>query len=654
VFVVSVESLNEPPMLGYLGGVVALVGEPLEIPILTSDVDQDPLTYALEGLPPGATVTPTSVYGHAVVQWVPTMSDEGTYTATVGVTDSGNGGAASPETDATSFTVIVRTANAPPVLLPVGSKQAVEGQLLTFQLQAVDPDGDTLSFQAEGLPKGATLDPETGVFAWTLALNQSGEHEVKLLVTDGNASNSETIAIDVANSNQLPGFIPMVPQLGREGTEIRFTVVAGDPDAEAVALSVVDGLPEGAVFVPARGEFVWTPGFDQAGEHVVTFAAQDPSGVPVTMDVPIRITNVNRPPVITESDHSFLIGETKSFLLEATDPDAGTDLIFGGFDMPEGAVLDADTGLFSWTPGPGQAGKYLVTLQASDGQATDRQTIVLQASLEPVPPSVRIELTPSFPALPGQRVLVHAIADSLAEIASLRLFAGGEEVSLDANGRASVTAGSPSKVDIIAVAVDADGNEGQAQAQLKIRDGQDTLAPMVSLASALFGSVLITPTEIRGVVQDSNLDAWRVELAPGFSEDFTTFTEGEAPVGGALGTLDPRLLADGFYTLRLTAQDIGGRVSSAEGLVEVKAAAKLGRYQRQETDMTVDLGGVPFALTRQYNSLVNELSGGSFGPGWSLLGRDVASQTNVSPTGREHLGIPTTRLARLSPRRTMC
>ena len=639
VFVVSVQSANEPPVLDYLGNAVAVVGQPMQIPLLVSDMDQDALSYTVSGLPAGATIAPTGVYGRALVQWTPTASDAGTYTATVRVTDSGNNGAASPESDTASFEVVVRDANAAPVLLPVGNKQATEGQRLTFQLQAVDPDGDALTFHAEGLPKGAALDPQTGVFTWTPALNQSGSYEMSLWATDGNVSSRETIAIAVANSNQLPSFVPMIPQLGRENTELRFTVVAADPDADPLALSVLAGLPQGALFVPIRGEFVWTPSFDQAGEHVVTFAAQDPSGVPVTMAVPIRVANVDRPPVLDESDHTFLIGEAKSFVVAATDPDAGTDLVFSAFDMPEGATLDADTGLFSWTPGPGQAGEYLVTLQASDGLLHDRQTIVLQASLEPVAPSVRIELTPSFPALPGQRVLVHAIADSVAEIASLRLLAGGQEVSLDANGRATLTAGSPGKLNLVAVAVDADGIEGRAQVQLKIRDGADALAPVVSFASTLSGSVLSAATTIRGLVQDTNLDGWTLELAPGFGEDFTALAEGEAPVDGALGTLDPRRLADGFYTLRLTAKDISGRVSSAEAVVEVNTAAKLGQYQRQETDLTATLGGVTFAITRQYDSLEQTLPGGSFGPGWSLLGRDVGVLTNVSPTGREQLGI---------------
>ncbi|MCB2003179.1 MAG: putative Ig domain-containing protein, partial [Rhodoferax sp.] len=64
----------------------------------------------------------------------------------------------------------------------------------------------------------------------------------------------------------------------------------------------------------------------------------------------------------------------KSFFVDATDPDAGTTLTFSAIDLPEGATLDAATGEFRWTPGPGQAGDHVVILRADDGQALTRQT----------------------------------------------------------------------------------------------------------------------------------------------------------------------------------------------------------------------------------------------------------------------------------------
>ncbi len=640
VFVVSVESKNEPPVLAYLGDVVVVVGQLTTVPIRVSDMDQDPLGYAMSGLPAGAAISATAVYGQGMIQWTPTTADLGTYSVTVTVTDSGSGDAAAAEWDTATFVVTVRSSNRAPVLLPVGDRLAAEAQPLVIALQAFDHDDDVLTYRVEGLPNGAILDPSTGAFTWTPALNQAGTWGIIFAVSDGSASSSESITISVANSNQLPSFVPMTAQLGRENAEIRFNVVAADPDADPVTLSVVQGLPAGALFVPTRGELVWTPGYDQAGDHTVRFAAQDPSGTPVTMDVVIRVADANRQPVLSESDHAFVIGQTRSFVIAAEDPDAGAQLTFSAVDLPEGATLETDTGLLSWTPGPGQAGEYVVTFEVSDGQATDSQTVLLRASLEPVPPVARIELTPSFAVLTGQTVLVHAVADSLAEIASLRLFVDGTEIALDAQGRVTLTAASPGRMNLVAVARDADGIEGRAQAELRVRDGEDKAAPAVAFATTVPGAVLRDVTEIRGSVQDSNLDFWRLEMAPGFSEEFAALAQGQAPADGVLASLDPRRIADGFYTLRLTARDIAGREASAEALVEVSTAVKMGQYQRVETDLSVVLGGVTFNLTRQYDSLEQALGeAGSFGPGWSLLGRDVRLETNVRLTGREHLGV---------------
>ncbi len=637
VFVVDVESDNEPPRLGYLGDVVGVVGKTMRIPVRVADLDQDPLSYELAGLPAGASIVPTAVYGFAEIVWTPTAADLGNHDATVTVRDSGNNGTGAVGESTGGFRIVVRNANSAPVLVPVGDRTVTEGAVLSFQLRALDADGDVVSFLAEDLPAGAVLDPLTGVFTWRPALNTAGTRSITFVATDGDGSSRETIDVVIANANQLPVFVPMIPQLAREGAELIFTVVAADADADPVVMAAAN-LPDGALFVASRGEFQWTPGFAQAGDHVVRFTAADPSGTPVHFDVTIRVANVDRPPVLDEFDHSFLIGEHRAFTVRATDPDAGADLSFSAIGLPEGATLDADTGVFSWTPGAGQSGEYVITVVAHDGHLSDRQTIVLRASLEPVPPTVLLELTPSFPAIPGQRVLVHAVADSFAAITSLRVFVAGQEVTLDADGRAYVTPTTPGKLDVRAVATDADGGVGETSAQLKTRDPADRSAPVVALDSALTRGRLRAATPLLGTVQDINLDFWKLEIAHGADGAFTLLAEGDASVDGTLATLDPATLSNGFYTLRLTARDIGGRTSTTTAtFVEIDTDTKAGDYRRSDADLTVDLGGVGYTLVRQYSSL--DTTPGAFGAGWSLPGRDIRFESNVAVTGREALGV---------------
>ncbi|MCU0915393.1 MAG: tandem-95 repeat protein [Planctomycetes bacterium] len=638
-FVVTVDSPNEAPQWRFVGDVVAVAGQSFTMTVRADDPDQEPLTFALAGLPAGATLTPGATYGTALLAWTPAAGDLGGYDVTFTVTDGGNGGAAAALSDTTTMRLVVKETNAAPVLGPVGNRSVAETQTLTLNLTATDADGDTLHFVMANLPRGASFDPATGVFTWTPALDQAGSYDASFTVSDGLAGSSETIRLAVTNTNQAPMWVQAIEQFAREGVQLDFTVVAGDRDGDQLVYSVVSGLPQGAVFVPRTGLFLWTPGYEQAGEYVVRFVVVDAGGLKDEMDVTLRVANVNRAPVLATGSHTVLLGRPSSFTLQGGDPDAGTVLTFRGLDLPAGASVDPNTGVFSWTPGPGQAGEYLVTFEASDGEATTQKVIVLRATATPAPPDVLIELTPSFPALPGQRVLVHAIAGSLGDIVTLTLTADGQLVELDADGRAYFTPTQPGKVDLVATATDVDGLVGTRHVQLKVRDPQDRLAPVVGFAETVARAMLTTPMALTGTVADTNLDYWRLEIAGSAAGPFTELARGETSVDGVLlAEFDPSQRANGFYTLRLTAADISGRVSQTTTLVEVNTAAKPAAHTRIETDLNVDLAGVTLSLRRLYNSLDQSLSG-LLGAGWAMLNREVRLATDLPATGREGLGI---------------
>ncbi|MBS0640237.1 MAG: putative Ig domain-containing protein, partial [Proteobacteria bacterium] len=641
VFVVTVKSLNEAPVITPIQDSVAVAGQALSLPISAADFEQDPLAFTITGLPPSATIVPGGVYGKPTLQWQPGTLDIGSYIVTVTVADDGHNGATAPRTDSTTFTLTVRDGDEAPLLDPVGDKSAAEGATLSFQLTANDPNLDPVSFTAVGLPRGATLDAKTGVFTWTPGYDQAGRYTVTFTATDGFASTSETIALVIGQTNRAPVWVPVSDQVAREGAELNVTVIPSDADGDPLKMTVKGSLPTGALFVPATGLFQWTPGFDQQGDHLITLTVTDPSGLSVDTSFTIHVSNVDRAPVLAESDHNFVIGQTRSFTLKASDPDVGSVLSFKASGLPQGATFDQQTGLFTWTPGPGQAGEYFATFTADDGEVETRQTIVLHTTLEPIAPTVRIELTPSFPGVPGQPVLIHPVAVSAADIASLKLYVNGQEVALDSHGRATVTPTAPGRMQIRAVAIDADGTPGEAITVIKTRDPADTAAPAVAFDATVQGAQLAAPTDITGTVADSNLDGWTLELGFGLGDDAGNFhivATGQASVIGVLGRIDPASLANGFYTLRLTATDMTGRTAVTTTGIEINTAQKTGEYARTETDATVTLGGINFALTRHYDSLTAALNG-DFGLGWQLLDRAADIQTSLTPTGRESLGV---------------
>src|SRR4029077_9128167 len=119
--------------------------------------------FAAPDLPAGATIALGAIYGTATIDWTPAATDIGNHAVTIHVADSGNGNLAQQLSDLQTITLRVRSANASPILAPIGDRSIAEGQALVFTLPASDADADPLTFSATGLPAGASLDAATGV-----------------------------------------------------------------------------------------------------------------------------------------------------------------------------------------------------------------------------------------------------------------------------------------------------------------------------------------------------------------------------------------------------------------------------------------------------------------------------------------------------------
>ena len=340
------------------------------------------------------------------------------------------------------------------------------------------------------------------------------------------------------------------------------------------------------------------------------------------------------------------------FAIQATDLDAGTTLAYSAINLPTGATINPTTGQFSWTPGPSQAGDYVVTLQVSDGQATSTQNILIVASARPQPPSVTIVLTPSFPAIPGQQVVINAIAGSVAPIASLTVTYDGQPLALNASGSATVTAGAPGQTLIRATATDEDGCVGTATAELKVRDPNDTTPPVVSFGSSVPYAVLTEPrppSSARSPTATSTRGPWRSprRRTPA-SRCWRPARRRSTTARWPSST--PSTLANGFYQLLLTATDISGRTSQVQTEIEVNTASKPNDNVITDADLSVNLDGTTVLIQRTYDPLARDGTG-DFGHGWSLTGlRDQPPDQpaghrpgrpgRLQPVRRRHRGLP--------------
>ncbi|MFA0821873.1 MAG: putative Ig domain-containing protein [Methanomethylovorans sp.] len=165
----------------------------------------------------------------------------------------------------------VKTQSQPPALTPIGDKSVSEKEKLTFRISAKDPDGDKVTYSAEGLPNGAKL-TSSGLFTWTPGSGTAGKYTVKFIATANGQTDSKTITITV---NKVADNPPVLASIGdksvSEQNKLSFTLSAKDPDGDKVTYSA-EGLPSGAKLT-SSGLFIWTPGSGTAGKYTVKFIA---------------------------------------------------------------------------------------------------------------------------------------------------------------------------------------------------------------------------------------------------------------------------------------------------------------------------------------------------------------------------------------------
>jgi len=154
-----------------------------------------------------------------------------------------------------------------------------------------------------------------------------------------------------------------------------------------------------------------------------------------------------------------------------------------------------------------------------------------------------------------------------------------------------------------------------------------TPAPTVSLAAPLDGSEVTKPVSIIATVSDGS---WTLEYA--LQDDlkpmnYLTLATGTGPItNAAIATLDPTLLRNGMYTIRLRSIGVSGLSASASSTISVTRNMKVGVFTLSFNDLTVPVAGIPIQIVRSYDSRDKAI--GDFGLGWRLSLADVRVQKN--------------------------
>ena len=387
-FTLTVVNVNRAPDLSAIANQSVNEGESLTVNLTATDADGNAIGLSATGLPAFATFTDNG-NGTGTIQFNPAIGTTGSFNISVTATDNGN----PILSDTESFTLSVGDVNRAPVLAPIGNQSVNEGQTLTINLSATDPDADNLVLSVTGLPAFATFTDNgngTGSIQFAPGFADAGTFNLSVTATDNGDpifNDTESFTLTVVNVNRAPSLAPISNQLVDEGQSLTVNFSATDPDGNAIALSAT-GLPAFATFTDngnGTGKIVFAPGFSDAGSFDISITATD-NGNPALGDTEsfnLLVEDVNRAPVLaTIGSQSALEGQTLTINLSAVDPD-GNPLTLTATGLPAFATLTDNgngSGTISINAPSGSAGTFNITVfaaESGEGALSDSETFTL-------------------------------------------------------------------------------------------------------------------------------------------------------------------------------------------------------------------------------------------------------------------------------------
>ncbi|WP_163340812.1 Ig-like domain-containing protein [Desulfopila sp. IMCC35008] len=228
---IQVDNTNLPPQITSTAITTATEGIPYEYDVIASDPDGDQLILTTVNGPIGMTVDQQNKQ----LYWTPTGAQVGDITVGIQVAD------VEGLTDLQEFTIAVQPVNDPPELI---STPIVTGEafiLYSYQVLAVDPEDDQLTFSLQDQPESMFIDPLTGLITWSPGESEVGSHAVAVTVSDGKATTIQTyvLQIEAAKDRTPPRIDLIAPAQVQAGTSLGIRAnVTDNAEVSLVSFSI--------------------------------------------------------------------------------------------------------------------------------------------------------------------------------------------------------------------------------------------------------------------------------------------------------------------------------------------------------------------------------------------------------------------------------
>ncbi len=357
----------------------------------------------------------------------------------------------------------------------------------------------------------------------------------------------------------------------------------------------------------------------------------------------------------------------------------GEALLLSGATVDDGLPNPPSTLSFEWSKisGPGAVafshptetqtnvtfeavGSYVLRYTASDSQlsAFSDITVVVHS---PSPKVTITEPTQGQIAIAGHAVPIIAnVTGNISQIDKIEFFDGavliGERAQPDSANGSTYT---------LPVASGFSAGDHLLTAKVFMVDGTTVVsdsrmlkvlptapsAPTLKFTSPASGTEVTAPIAVMGTAAGQYLTTYTVQLRYKTASNdapWKTVAAGTVSVtNGILGQMDPSLLPNGLYEIRLTATDQINEYSIQPPYdwISITGGMKIGANTRTQVDLSIPTGGMPLSIVRRYDSTDSRM--GDFGLGTTLANQAYVVQSSrtlgedwFAYTVSGYLGVP--------------
>jgi hypothetical protein len=390
---ITVTDVNMPPLIVFVGDTLVHEGDTLIATVIatdSSDYEPGPISLSNGHLPPNSDFVVTE-NGIGEFRFYPDFEQTGLDSAYFYAVDSD----VPPMSDEIWVRLTVLGSNRPPVLEQPQGGSVNQGDTLTIDIFATDPDGDSIVLFIncdceEPLPPRSEFHDYgdgTGQFIFYPDYTQTGIYIIYFAATDGEYVDTKPTLVQVIDmGNQPPTLNPIGPLSVLEGDSLEVLMSATDPDSTFPAFTIEDAPYNLVLTDSSNGHAVlsYVPFYNQSGVYNMLIFVDDGNGAADSEYVDLTVIEAGNqyPELQPIPDTMVTEGQTLQLSVYATDPDS-TIPVMAAHNLPENSEfsdMGDGSGQFSFDPGFFQSGEYLITflaIDAEDAAIADSQTVTV-------------------------------------------------------------------------------------------------------------------------------------------------------------------------------------------------------------------------------------------------------------------------------------